>query len=105
MRGHQLIGVAGIEAAAERLVHGRLAAELHARQPRRVERAHARARVDGVELHAQARKRAAGAGRLALAAGRQPAGEILARPVRLGVAVAQQPEGPCHACEPIAWTA
>ena len=105
VRGEQLGGVARVEAPGERLVHDRHAAELGARQQRRVARTHARARVDRLEAHAQARQRPPGGARLALARARSArAVEIVARPVRLGVAVPQQPDDPCHACEPIAWT-
>jgi hypothetical protein len=55
-----------------------------------------------LEAHTQTGERATGGTRLMLAAGRQMALEVRSGAVRLGIAVPEQPEGPCHSCEPIA---
>jgi hypothetical protein len=54
------------------------------------------------KLDAQPRERATGGARLLLAARRQAALEVRPGAVRLRVAMPQQPEYPCHSCEPIA---
>ena len=59
-RGQKGRDVALVEAPRERLVNDRLAAELHAYEPRGFQRAHPWAREDLLEAHAQARKRATG---------------------------------------------
>jgi len=55
-----------------------------------------------LEAHTQTGERATGGARLMLAARRQMALEVRNGAVGLGVAVPEQPEGPCHSCEPIA---
>ena len=101
-RGQQGGGVALVEPPRQRLVDDRLAAELHACEPRGFERTHAWAREDLFEAHAQAHKRPARGTRLVLAAGRQATIEVRPGAVGLGIAVPKQPESPRHMREPIA---
>lgn len=88
----QLLGIGQPESAMERLMHVRREPELTAREPGGFQRPLAWTRLDRSELDAQARERAPRRERLAAPLLGQGALGVGSAPVRLGGAVAKQPE-------------
>jgi hypothetical protein len=89
---HERKRLVGVEAAGERLVLDGLDPERLAGQPRRVACADLRAGERDVDLDLQRRQRLAGGAGLGAPAIGEPALDIGARVMRLGLAVPQEPE-------------